>query len=105
MEWIPKSGSLWMVVLSGSALNFVSVYHQSKKTHGGTCGSSYVCSRGWPSRSSMGGEALGPVKVLCPSIGECQDQEWEWVYRGAGGGGGRGYRGFLKVKLGKGDNI
>jgi hypothetical protein len=53
----------------------------------------------------MGGEALGPVKVLCPSIGECQDQEWEWVYRGAGGGGGRGYRGFLKVKLGKGDNI
>ena len=25
----------------------------------------------------MGGEALGPVKALCPSIGECQDQEWE----------------------------
>jgi hypothetical protein len=25
--------------------------------------------------SSMGGEALGPVNVLCPSIGECQDQE------------------------------
>jgi hypothetical protein len=23
----------------------------------------------------MGGEALGPVKVLCPSIGECQG--WE----------------------------
>jgi hypothetical protein len=22
----------------------------------------------------MGGEALGPVKVLCPSIGECQGQ-------------------------------
>ena len=29
----------------------------------------------WPSQSSMGGEALGPVKVLCPSIGECQGQE------------------------------
>jgi hypothetical protein len=28
----------------------------------------------------MGGEALGPVKVLCPSIGECQGQ-------GAGVGG------------------
>jgi hypothetical protein len=26
----------------------------------------------------MGGEALGPVKALCPSIGECQDQEWEF---------------------------
>ena len=23
----------------------------------------------------MGGEALGPVKVLCPSIGECLGQE------------------------------
>jgi hypothetical protein len=23
----------------------------------------------------MGGEALGPVKVICPSIGACQDQE------------------------------
>jgi hypothetical protein len=23
----------------------------------------------------MGGEALDPVKVLCPSIGECQGQE------------------------------
>ena len=23
----------------------------------------------------MGGEALVPVKVLCPSIGECQGQE------------------------------
>ena len=33
----------------------------------------------------MGGEALGPVKVLCPSIGECQDWEWEWVGWGAGG--------------------
>ena len=36
--------------------------------------------------SSMGGEALGPVKVLCPSIGEGQDWEWEWVGWGAGGG-------------------
>jgi hypothetical protein len=25
----------------------------------------------------MGGEALGPVKVLCPSVGECQGQEAE----------------------------
>jgi hypothetical protein len=24
--------------------------------------------RGWPSQSSMGGEVLGPVKILCPSI-------------------------------------
>jgi hypothetical protein len=23
----------------------------------------------------VGGEALGPVKALCPSVGECQAQE------------------------------
>jgi hypothetical protein len=23
----------------------------------------------------MGGAALGPVKVICPSVGECQDRE------------------------------
>jgi hypothetical protein len=39
----------------------------------------------------MGGEALGPVKVLCPSIGEGQTWEWEWVYWG-----------FSRGKLGKG---
>jgi hypothetical protein len=48
----------------------------------------------------MGGEALGPVKVLCPSIGECQVQKWEWVVWGAGGG--RRDREFLEGKLGKG---
>ena len=34
----------------------------------------------------MGGEALGPVKVLCPGIGECQDKEREWVGWGTVGG-------------------
>jgi hypothetical protein len=47
----------------------------------------------------MGREALDPVKVLCPSVGECQDQEWEWVGCGAGGGGNRG---FSEGKLEKG---
>jgi hypothetical protein len=36
---------------------------------------SCICSRGWPSRSSVGGEALDPVKALCPSVGEYQGQE------------------------------
>ena len=49
--------------------------HQPKSTHGGTHGFSCICSRGWPSRISVGGEALGPKKALCPSMGECQDQE------------------------------
>jgi hypothetical protein len=29
----------------------------------------------WPSWLSMGGKALGPMKALCPSVGECQGQE------------------------------
>jgi hypothetical protein len=49
--------------------------HQRKSTHGGTYGSSCICIRGWPSWSSMGGEAFGPVKALCLSIGELQGQK------------------------------
>jgi hypothetical protein len=48
----------------------------------------------------MGREALRPVKVLCPSIGECQDQEWQWVGWGSGGGGSD--RGLSEGKVGKG---
>jgi hypothetical protein len=48
----------------------------------------------------MGGEALGPVKVLCPSIGECQGQE---VGVGELESGGVGVaRGFSEGKIGKG---
>ena len=46
--------------------------HQPKTTHGGTHGSSCMCSRGCPCQASMGGEGPGPVKAGCPSVGECQ---------------------------------
>jgi hypothetical protein len=49
--------------------------HQPKSTHGGTHDASSICSRGWPSWSSMGGEVLGLVKALCPSVGDSQEQE------------------------------
>jgi hypothetical protein len=45
--------------------------------------------------SSMGGEALGPVKVLCPSIGECQGQEVR-VGRLGSRGSGEGIGDFWK---------
>jgi hypothetical protein len=51
----------------------------------------------------MGVEALNPVKVLCPSIGECQGQE-----AGVGGLGSRGRGDEIGVFGGatrKGDNI
>ena len=76
--------------------------HQPKKTHGGTYGSSCICSREWASQS-MWGEALGPVKVICPSIRECQGHEV-----GVGGlrsrGRGRG-QGVFGGEDRKGDNI
>jgi hypothetical protein len=51
----------------------------------------------------MGGEALGPVKVLCPGIGECQVRE-------AGVDGlvsrkMRERRGVFRGGTGKGDSI
>jgi hypothetical protein len=49
----------------------------------------------------MGGEAFGPVKVLCPSIGECQGQEAGVGRLGSRGERG-GDRGFSEWKLGKG---
>jgi hypothetical protein len=49
----------------------------------------------------MGGEALGHVKVLCPSVGECQGQEVE--VSGLVTKGKRGEdRGFSEGKPGKG---
>jgi hypothetical protein len=49
----------------------------------------------------MGRETLGPVKVLCPSVGECQGQE-----AGVGGmvnrGREQGMGGGLETR--KGDN-
>jgi hypothetical protein len=51
----------------------------------------------------MGGEALAPVKALCPSIVECQGQEV-----GVGGLGSRGNVegiGGFQRETRKGDNI
>jgi hypothetical protein len=73
---------------------------QPKKTHAGTHGYSCICSRGCPNRSSMGREALGPVKVLCPTIEECQGQE-AGVVGFISRGRGRGIREFSEGKLGK----
>jgi hypothetical protein len=57
------------------------------------CVSSSICSRGWPRRPSMGGEALGIVKIIFPRTGESQDQEMEVGRSGNRAGGG--YRGLL----------
>jgi hypothetical protein len=86
MGWISRWGSLGMVLPSVSAPNFVSV----------TPSMGILLAEDGLVR----GEALGLVKIICPSTGECQGQE-----TGVGGLGswvGRGYRGFSERKLGKG---
>jgi hypothetical protein len=45
----------------------------------------------------MGREAIGPVKALCPSVGECQGRE-----AGVGGAEWGGDRGFSEGEPGKG---
>jgi hypothetical protein len=39
----------------------------------------YIAEGGWPSQSSMEEEALGPVKALCPSVGESRARKMELV--------------------------
>jgi hypothetical protein len=53
--------------------------YQPKSTHGGTHGSSCICSRGWLCQTSMGGEAFGPVNARCHSVEECQVGRQECV--------------------------
>jgi hypothetical protein len=51
----------------------------------------------------MGGEALGPEKVRCPSVGECQDREAGLsglVIRGCGD-----KIGGFRWEIWKGDNV
>jgi hypothetical protein len=50
----------------------------------------------------MGGKALGIVKILCPSRGECQGQEAGVGRLGSKQGEMREDRGFSERKLGKG---
>ena len=62
--------------------------HQPKNTHG----PGHLCGREWPCWTSVGGEALGPEGVQCPSVGEYQGGKMEvggWVGEHAHRGRGR----------------
>jgi hypothetical protein len=72
------------------------------KTYGGTHISSSICSREWPCWSRVGGEALGPMKTLCLSIGELAPGTGSrsgWVGKQGERGGDRE---VSEGKLGKG---
>ena len=56
----------------------------------------------------MGGEALGPGKAPCSSVGECQGEEagvGEWVSTLIEAGGGKTEYGVSRGETRKGDNI
>jgi hypothetical protein len=76
LEKVPKE-------LKGSATLYVEQQYELTSTPR-ACVSSCICSRRWPSWPSLGGEALGLAKIICPSTGECQGQE-----AGVGGLGNR----------------
>jgi hypothetical protein len=62
------------IIISTNQIPLSSQYinHQPKSSQGGIHGSSHIWIKGWPCQISMGGEALGPVKAQCPSVGECR---------------------------------
>ena len=67
---------------------------QPKSIHGGTRGSSHICSRGWPFWASARGETLSPIKAWCPSVGEFKGGEAGmsgWVGEHTHRSRGRGY--------------
>jgi hypothetical protein len=41
--------------------------------------SSCICSRGWPSCPSMGGDAFGITKIICPVEGNARARKLECV--------------------------
>ena len=67
--WSPIGGTI--IWTNQYSHRFQGLNHQPKSTHGGAHGSSCIRSRGWPNRTSMAGEAFGPVQALCPIVGEC----------------------------------
>jgi hypothetical protein len=52
--------------------------------------SSCICCRGWLTQPSMGGEAFGIAKIICPSRGECYGHEAGVDGLGSRTGGGYG---------------
>ena len=76
LEKVPKQ-------LEGSATLYEGQQYELTRTHR-ACVSRCICSRRWPIRPSLGGEALVLMKMICPSTGQCQGQ--------AAGVGGLGSR-------------
>jgi len=53
--------------------------NQPKSTHGATHGSSQMCNRGCPCHVWVGGETLGSMKGLCPTVGNAREGRREGV--------------------------
>ena len=103
MEMLAKHWSRWNGlqphkknnIVQPDPKSFQGQNHHPKSTHGVNHCSRCICNTGWSCWASMRGEALGPMKAQCPSVGECQGQE-----AGVGGlvRGGRVQREMRKKK-------
>ena len=77
LEKVPKE-------LKGSVTLKVEQYELTSTTR--ACVSSYICSRRWPSRPSLGREAPCSCKLYIPqSRGNTRAKKWEWVGQGEAG--------------------
>jgi hypothetical protein len=85
------------------------VDQQLKSTHGGTHDSGLIGGRGWPCWTLVGGAALGPEGVRCPSVVECQGgKAGVWVRKYPHSGRGTGARvgwGISEGETWKGESI
>jgi hypothetical protein len=71
---------------------FQGLNHQPNSTHGGTHGSSPICSRGWHCLASVVVEALGVGRLNSPVYWNTRVVRWKWV-------GGRG-----SILMGEGES-
>jgi hypothetical protein len=53
--------------------------HQPKSTHGATRGSGYICGRGWPYLTSVGGRPLDLRVFNAPVYGNAMAGGLEWI--------------------------
>ena len=87
-EWVCSFMEETTVSTGQTPRNSQGLDHQPKNTHG------HICGRGCPCSTSVGGEALGPKGIQCPSIGEGQRGRmavggWGNTFIEAGRGGRR----------------
>jgi hypothetical protein len=88
----PMDGAIVSTGQTHTHLELLGIGPTTKEYTWSDHGTGHICVRGWPYWILVGGEALGPEGVRCPSAGECQGGRrgvggWGSIYIEAGEGG------------------